>query len=176
MAGSGIQAGTGMASASAAWGRAREFVESANAELFKERGLRCRILRTEGMMRAVGCGGVVLELPPLENVVRGVKGVGGENGDVDVDEPRMRRVRALGDRIASLRFCDLPAKEDGEGWWKRKGEEEARRKDRKMYEMVMKEREEGFRNGGLEKVDEMERNVAQKIYWIVIDEVENVEI
>jgi hypothetical protein len=76
-----------------------------------------------------------LNLPPLEidssspPPGNGVALEGDERND-----PRMRRIRALGDKIAPLTFEGLPEPETMENWWKRMGQKGAIRKDRKMHE------------------------------------------
>jgi hypothetical protein len=63
--------------------------------MFEPRKLKCKILKTKKMMVAVGHGGEVLSLPPLETAYSSEEGVALEGADRD--DPRMRRVRALGD-------------------------------------------------------------------------------
>ena len=133
-AGIGLQVGAGLASTATSWTRARAFVKSANEELFERRGLKVKILKTKKMMVAVGHGGEVLNLPPLENDFacsseRSVALEGNERND-----PRMRRIRALGDKIAPLTFQGLPEPETPENWWKRIGSKGAIRKDKRMHE------------------------------------------
>lgn len=48
------------------------------------------------------------------------------------DDPRMRRVRALGDKIAPLTFTGLPEPETMENWYKRWGAKQAQKKDAKQ--------------------------------------------
>jgi hypothetical protein len=85
------------------------------------------------MMIAVGHGDEVLNLPPLERL--DVGGVSGESED-----PRMRRIRALGDRVAPLTFSGLPPPETLDIWWKRMGSKEAQKKDAKMQRKLMRAR------------------------------------
>lgn len=82
-------------------------------------------------MVVVGHGAEMLNLPPLER-----EGDGGE-------DLRMRRIRALGGRVAALTFDGLPPPESIDGWWKRNGEKEAKRKDARMHRELMEERAMG---------------------------------
>ena len=113
-------------------------MKTANEEIFLPRGLRCKVLKTPKMMAAVGHGGTTLELPPLDRL--------GERDewDEEKDDPRMRRMRALGDSVAPLTFEGLPAPEAPENWWKRMGSKEAQKKDAKMNEKLAKERRKGL--------------------------------
>jgi hypothetical protein len=140
-AGLGLAVGAGLVSTGTSWTRARAFVKTANEELFLPKGLRCKVLKTKKMMVAVGHGQEVLNLPPLERFDDGV--------DEERDDPRMRRIRALGDGVAPLTFSDLPPPESLNNWWKRMGSKEAQKKDTKMNKKLMKERAKGA-----EKFDE----------------------
>lgn len=117
------------------------------------------------MMNAVGCEREVLVLPPLAGARASAAAA-----DDSRDDPRTRRMRALGEKIAPLTFTGLPPAEALQGWWKRTGSEEAQRKYRKAYEHTIKERERGLRRGAMEQADQAEQEIAQKMYWIVIDE------
>ncbi|TAQ89484.1 hypothetical protein B7494_g2148, partial [Chlorociboria aeruginascens] len=55
IAGSGLAAGTGAASNASSRTRMNAYLATANQEVFKPRGLRVRVLKTERMMAAVGC-------------------------------------------------------------------------------------------------------------------------
>lgn len=83
-----------MVSAGTIWTRSRAFVKTANGELFVPKGLKRKVLKTEKMMVVVGHGEEALNLPPLGRLEDGASG---EN-----EEPRMRRARVLGERVASL--------------------------------------------------------------------------
>lgn len=132
--------------------RARAYVETANNELFLSRGLKCKILKTKAMMLAVGCGSEVLTLPPLDT---DILFAAGSNGGFALDEPRTRRIRALGDCAAELQFEGLPGPGEVEGWWKKLGVKEAQRKDEKMRRALMQSREKGY-EGLLRKSREKE--------------------
>lgn len=134
-AGIGLAVGAGLVSTGTSWTRARAFVKTVNEEIFQPRGLKCKVLKTKKMMVAVGHGEEELSLPPLENV---------DDGSNDESEdPIMRRIRALGDRVAPLTFSDLPPPESLDNWWKRMGSKEAQKKDAKMHKKLMKERAKG---------------------------------
>ncbi|KAG9238716.1 hypothetical protein BJ875DRAFT_437170 [Amylocarpus encephaloides] len=147
-------------SRSSALKAARLYLETANEELFNPRGLRVRVLRTPKMMQTVGKGGLELELPvPLEG-----------------EDVRMRRVRALGGVVGELTLDGLPEPGEVEGWWKRTGRKEAERRDLKMQKSLVSDRARGEtrRSGGREeRVDMKEYEVAQKIYWVVVDRLGN---
>ncbi len=114
--------------------RARAFLKTVNEEIFLPRGLRCKVLKTGNMVLAVGNGENELDLPPLERTeVDGVRG--------ETEDPRMRRIRALGDRVAP--FSGLPGPETPEDWWKRTGLKEAQKKDSKVQREIMRDRAEG---------------------------------
>jgi hypothetical protein len=139
-AGLGLAVGAGLASAGTSWTRARAFVKTANEEIFFPKGLKCKILKTKKMVVAVGHQEETLNLPPLERL----DGTGREDED-----PRMRRIRALGDMVAPLAFSGLPPPEVLDNWWKKMGSKEAQKKDTKMHKKLMKERAKGA-----EKFDE----------------------
>ncbi|TVY85366.1 hypothetical protein LSUE1_G000298 [Lachnellula suecica] len=137
-AGIGLSATSGVLSAATSWTRAKSYVKAANEDMFLPRGLRCKVLKTKKMMAAVGHSDEVLELPPLDKLEeRHVAKIGGN------DDPRMRRVRAMGDFVAPLTFEGLPPPEDMENWWKRWGAKSALKKDAKMHKKLMKERRKG---------------------------------
>lgn len=95
LAGTGILARSGLASSAEGLKRANIYLGAANKEIFLPWGLRCQVMKTGKMMLAVGHSSEVLSLSLLENQ----------------DDPRMRRFRALGDRVAELQFEFLPAPE-----------------------------------------------------------------
>ncbi|TVY26866.1 hypothetical protein LHYA1_G004450 [Lachnellula hyalina] len=157
-AGLGLQVAAGVASTATSWTRARAFVRAANERLWEPRGLRCKVCKTGEMMRVVGCGEGLLRLPGLEG-----------GGGTDGDEPRMRRMRALGDKVAELSFEGLPPPEDPGNWWKRIGSQQAQKKDAKMNRKMARERGKGF-----EKYEENMRK-AQRKAGKYDREIENIE-
>ncbi|KAN0117368.1 hypothetical protein V8E51_003345 [Hyaloscypha variabilis] len=140
-AGMGLAVGAGLASTATSWTRARAFVKTANKEMFSPNGLKCKVLKTKKMMVVVGHGEEVLRLPPLEIL--------DEETAAESEDPRLRRIRALGDRVAPLKFDGLPDPEELDNWWKRMGSKSAQKKDAKMQKKLMKGRAEGA-----EKFDE----------------------
>ncbi|KAH8663002.1 hypothetical protein BGZ60DRAFT_412520 [Tricladium varicosporioides] len=148
---------------------AKEFLAEANRNFFERRGVRVRVLKTEKMMACVGVGyhGAELRLPAL-------------TGEYELDDPRMRRVRALGDKVSPVTFS--VSQEPMEmGRWKRWGLKEAQRQDDKMARRLEKERYRGerkeIRQAGRERghhsdlgaAGKREHKIAQKMYWIVIE-------
>lgn len=126
--GTGIVASAGAASASSCMARARAYVETANGEIFLKRGLRCKVLKMRSMMLAVGCGSEVLALPPLDtDMVTGAD----SGGRLVCDDPKMRRVRALGNRVAGINLKDCQgqrmSKAGGRSWVSRRLRRETRR-------------------------------------------------
>ena len=104
--------------------RVRKYMKKANEETFKPRGLVVRIMSTRKMMGAVGGGmegkgkGKLL-LPPMEElkdltptpqnavILFQSENVGEKTDDkvtVEVEDPRMRRLKALEGLIAPLEF------------------------------------------------------------------------
>jgi hypothetical protein len=94
----GLALATGLISSATSWLRAKSYVKTANEEMFLPIGLRCRVLKTKKMMPQVGHGAEKLELPPLDSLEWSGDDIGGN------DDPRIRRVLALGDRVAPLQF------------------------------------------------------------------------
>jgi hypothetical protein len=137
-AGMGLATASGFASTATSWTRAKAYVKAANEEIFLPKGLRCKVLKTEKMMAAVGQKGIVLQLPPLDILDHRDAEIGGK------DDPRMRRMRAMGDMVAPLTFQELPPPETLENFWKRMGSKQARRQDAKMQNKLMKERRKGL--------------------------------
>ena len=109
----GLALGAGLVSSATSWLRAKSYVKTANEEMFFPTGLRCRVLKTKTMIPHVGHGAEKLELPPLDSLEWNDEDIGGK------DDPRIRRVLALGDRIAPLTFEGLPPPEPFENWLKR---------------------------------------------------------
>ena len=140
-AGMGLAVGAGLVSAGTSWTRARAFVKTANEKIFSPEGLKCKVLKTKKMMVAVGNGEEILKLPPLESI--------DDEVSAETEDPRMRRIRALGDRVAPLTFTGLPDPKALDNWWKRMGSKSAQNKNAKMQKKLMKERAEG-----VEKFDE----------------------
>jgi hypothetical protein len=137
-AGMGLSFGAGFASAATSWKRAKIYVRTANEEIFLPKGLKCAVLKTKKMMAHVGHEAGKLELPPLDMLGGRDESIGGK------DDPRMRRLLALGDRVAPLIFDGLPNPEVMDNWWKRMGSKEAQKKDAKMQEKLMDERQKGL--------------------------------
>ena len=179
-AGMGLQAAAAATSFATSWTRAKAYIQKANDEIFVPRGLRCKVLKTKKMLVAVGHQGDRLELPPLgmgEGWAGNDSGSGGFGRAGMYEDPSMRRIRALGDRVADLQTDGLPQPCVPEGWWKRVGSKEAVRRDRKMNKELMKERrkwvEETEKEGregrrDEEKKEEKEQKVAGRVFWIVI--------
>jgi hypothetical protein len=148
-AGMGLAVGAGLASAGTSWTRARAFVKTANEEIFLPQALRCKVLKTKKMMVAVGHQEEMLSLPPLASLDGGA--------DAENEDPRMRRIRALGDSVAPLTFSGLPPPEALDNWWKKMGSREAQKKDSKMHKKLMKERAKGA-----EKFDEKKSDAEKE--------------
>ncbi len=171
--GIGLSAATGLMSAATSLAMSKAYVKAANEHIFSPRGLKCKVLKTKKMMLAVGDRRKLLDLPPL-----GTK-ESLENGGTygEMDDPKMRRIRALGNKVAPLTFTGLPEPETMDGWWKLLGSKEAQKQDAKMHVRLMKEREnlnyQSEINGRNASCSQMEQNIAQKIYWIVIDIADN---
>jgi len=83
----GLKTASGLVSAATSWTRARAYVKAANEEIFLPQGLRCKMLKTQKMMVAVGHGDMILQLPPLDRLDQRDVQIGGK------DDPRMRRVK-----------------------------------------------------------------------------------
>lgn len=180
-AGMGLQAAAAATSFATSWTRAKAYVKKANDEIFLPRGLRCKVLKTKKMLLAVGHQGDRLKLPPSETGQGWTddgfgSGPGFGRGGM-FEDPSMRRIRALGDRVAGLQTEGLPRPGVPEGWWKRVGSKEAVRRDRKMNKELMKERrkwvEEAEKEGREGRTDEgkkeeKEQKVAGRVFWIVI--------
>ncbi|KUJ15006.1 uncharacterized protein LY89DRAFT_784042 [Mollisia scopiformis] len=99
--------------------RVRRYMKKANANIFAPRGLIVKIMSTKKMMTEVGCPTVdpkgKLALPPLEELsdltpqtgalIRHPTGgtIHSRTGS-SVEDPRMRRIRALGNYISPLEF------------------------------------------------------------------------
>ena len=132
--GMGLALGAGLISSATSWVRAKSYVKRANEEMFLPRGLRCRVLKTKKMMPQVGHGAEKLELPPLDSLEWNDDDIGGS------DDPRIRRVLALGDRVAPLQFEGLPPPEPMETWLKRWGSKSAQKQDAKMQKKLIKKR------------------------------------
>ncbi|KAH6678246.1 hypothetical protein B0J14DRAFT_582273 [Halenospora varia] len=155
---------------------AKEFLAEANRDFFEKRGVRVRVLKTEKMMGCVGVGyqGVELRLPAL-------------TGEYELDDPRMRRVRALGDKVSPITFA--VSQEPMEmGRWKRWGLKEAQRQDGKMARKLEKERYGGDRkemrradrgrgyHDDLGAAGTQEHKIAQKMYWIVVERADGTQV
>jgi len=132
--GIGLAVGAGLVSTATSWLRAKSYVKTANEEMFLPRGLRCRVFKTKKMMPQVGHGAEKLELPPLDSLEWNDDNIGGN------DDPRIRRVLALGDRVATLKFEGLPPPEPFESWLKRWGSNSAQKQDAKMQKKLLKKR------------------------------------
>ncbi len=105
--------------------RVRSFMKKSNAELFAPRNLIAKIMSTKKMMTAIKCSNVdakgKLILPPLDEL----KDLTPETGAVIVrdpnraapapmvEDPRVRRTRALEGYISPLEFEELPATPKG---------------------------------------------------------------
>lgn len=139
-AGIGIQLGAGLAPAATSWTRAKAFVKDANQNIFLPKGLRVKVLKTKKMMAAVGHDSEVLKLPPL---VEMHSRVGSGWGDEEND-PRMRRIRALGDKVADLQFHELLAPEQFDNWWKKMGSKQAQKRNAKTTKRITKDRNKAW--------------------------------
>ncbi|KAE8453823.1 hypothetical protein EG329_009335 [Mollisiaceae sp. DMI_Dod_QoI] len=155
--GIGLQVGAGLASAATSWARARAFVKEANEKIFLPKGLRAKVLKTKKMMLAVGQGGEVLRLPPL---VEMDPSSGAAWKDDEENDPRMRRIRALGDRVAELQLHGLPEPEEMRGWWKKLGSRQAQKRDEKMHGRMMKKRENAW-NKMAERNEDAEKEASK---------------
>ncbi len=127
LAGGGLQLASVVASASISFVRVRNYMKTANATIFAPRGLTAKIMSTKKMMAAIGftdtdCKGK-LKLPPLNDlndlntytdVSAGQNSIDGNN-QVQPDDPRMRRLRALEGYISPCSF-DVPAAPIPDGW------------------------------------------------------------
>lgn len=153
--GIGLAVGSGLASAAVSYTRTKAYVKAANEDIFLPRGLKCKILKTKKMMKAVGHGDELLSLPPLDMLDE-------REGMIvrEEDDPRMRRVRALGNTVAPLTFAELPAPEDPEQFWKRMSYRQAKKADAKMHKKLMKERRKGVEKY-YEKVHEAQKEGAK---------------
>lgn len=145
-AGMGLQAGAGLASTGTSFARAKSYVKKANEELFGPRGLKVKVLKTRKMMVAVCGEGRELRLPPL--VEMDADSVSRAEWDSRENDPRMRRMRALGDRVAEVVFDGLPEPEEMSGWWKKMGSKEAQKRDVKSTRNLMKRREKVWEEMG----------------------------
>lgn len=157
-AGIGLQVGTGFASSATSWVRARAFVKHANATIWEPRGLKVKVLKTKKMMAAVGEVGEVLNLPPM--VEMDAASLTRAEWDSEENDPRMRRMRALGDRVAELQFKNLPPPAEMSNWWKRMGSKQAQKRDEKTQGRLMKKREKAWEE--MEKEGEKEYKRARK--------------
>lgn len=167
-AGQGLQVAAGATSFATSRARGKACVQKANDEIFLPRSLRCKVLKTKKMLAAIGHLGDRLELPPLErDVADNGYEVGAGTGSIPgsgrglYEDPSMRRVRALGDRVAALQTEGLPQPIIPEGLWKKFGLKEAVRRDQKMHKDLMKEREKGF--SGKEKEQHKVEQERQKM-------------
>lgn len=142
-------------------GHARTYLAAANETLFLPRGLHCRVLKTAEMLAVVGAS--ELALPPLE--VDGSATAAGLRED-----PSMRRVRALGGRVAALVTEGLPVSKTPEGFWKKAGAKEAKRRDGKVCREILEERE---RTAGVvyRGQRDVEERVGEKSFWVVVERV-----
>lgn len=91
------------------------------------------MLKTKKMMPHVGHGAEKRELPPLDSL-EWKDEVGGK------DDPRIRGVSPLKERVAELRFEGLPEQEPSESWLKRWGSWAAQKQDGDMQRKLLKNR------------------------------------
>lgn len=163
LAGHGISFGASAGANSTSFKRAEKYIQEMNESLFGPRGLKVELLKTPGLMHYIGLEGSTLNLPPLSGTVN------------DKDDVRVRRMRALKGKTAVLQYDGLPAVEASEGWWDRMGSKEAKRREEKRLLGLMEAR--GMGRGSMSRRDDRdmrraevkEFEMAQKLYWIVID-------
>lgn len=135
IAGGGLQALAALGSGAVTLLRAKQFLKRANADIFHPRGLAVRTCTTKRMMQAVGRGDATrLTLPPLEDVDDLVHGLtttssssdgnrphlhsrtpsttsaaSAQEGAATMEDPRMRRLRALEGSVTPVTFDVPPA-------------------------------------------------------------------
>lgn len=116
-AGMGLQLASGISSAAVSYLRTKAYLKTCNADLFHPAGLHAAVLTTKDMMVKVGHGEQWLRLLPLETsedldnlmMVERAGSVGTVQGSGrPLEDPRMRRLKALQDHVAPLDF-DVPA-------------------------------------------------------------------
>ncbi|KAE9364295.1 hypothetical protein N431DRAFT_519634 [Stipitochalara longipes BDJ] len=88
--------------------------------------------------------GTVMSFAPLPSIrytgMGLALGAGLVSSATSNDDPRIRRVLALGDRVAALKFEGLPPPEPFENWLKRWGSKSAHNQDAKMQKKLLKKR------------------------------------
>ena len=177
--GTGLQLASGLGSAALNNGRAKKYIKLANKKSFGPRGLKIEIMKTSEMMDAVRYPDPEftgrLRLPPLNDISSAEMEAAMASGDANVrfgtdgrlDDPRMRRLRALERYVEPLSF-DVPPAEKPDDFWKRLGASKATKREKKQMKKIMERRSEAVEKGDMEKVDENESKIVEKILWIVI--------
>ncbi|KAB8801902.1 hypothetical protein FH972_026723 [Carpinus fangiana] len=154
--GGGLSLAAGLGSAAMSYSRTLLYVRNANETLFRPAGLKLTIKSTRDMMAIVGVDGDRLQLPPLDEMHIDDPNFSPHVSDeTSPDDPRMRRLRALGNKVARLTF-NVPAPTAPDHWLKKMGDWQAQRAGKKQNEKLLEARGEAAKhhNGAVRKAEE----------------------
>lgn len=113
--------------------RIARYLERANKEYFASRGLLARIAKQDTLPQIVGQSANAPLLAPLP------RNLNPSNGAVTMPSLRDRRLQALGQHIARIEFCDLPAPQEESNVLDKLSAKMAARKAKKQEEKMVEE-------------------------------------
>ncbi|KAE8364535.1 hypothetical protein BDV27DRAFT_172297 [Aspergillus caelatus] len=138
--------------------RTQEYMQVANEELFRPRGLRVQVLKTKVMMSEVGVPGDVLVLGEGDEEFGDLEG-GGEKGKGRFD-PQLRRMEALKEFVCPIVYEEWIG-EVKENWIKRASEKQEKwLSDRQNSSIVGKRVKAGKL---MEEADQADRMIGLKM-------------
>ncbi|KAJ5179110.1 hypothetical protein N7492_002320 [Penicillium capsulatum] len=187
--GVGVNVAAGVGSSVTSKVRAKKYLAKANEDLFHPKGLHAQMCKTDKMLGYVGLGGQdhVFARQQYANAfeaahqmpINGPMGPSGMKND-----PIMRRMSSLGNRVMSLSFDNVEAATMPDGFWKTWGAKEAGKAEQKQKEKMMKDQAREDRRSGRragrgssrrqERQDDKKAKETKKILWIVITAKEEV--
>lgn len=161
--GGSLSAAAGLGSAATSYARTLAYVKAANERLFRPAGLKLAIKNTRDMMTIVGVHGEQLHLPPLDMTNPANRNFTFHvDAGASPDDPRIRRLRALGDKVAPLSF-DVPAPVAPDSVFKKMGDWQAHHAAKKQQEKMLKEREKAARHNHHHSGDRDMRKTEKEI-------------
>ncbi|KAE8355728.1 hypothetical protein BDV28DRAFT_27638 [Aspergillus coremiiformis] len=157
VAGLGVRVAAEYGSVKVSQVRTQAYMRMANEELFRPRGLRVQVLKTRGMMAAVGVPGEVLELVGREEEV-------GE--EREREDPQTRRMEAVREFVLPVVVVEEEKEKKGgsgvkENWIQRAADQQEKWLTEKQNQLLVGKREKAGR--WMREAEEAEREWNAKI-------------